>query len=142
MHNMGAEYALRIYRTLRDAKDKNGYSINWGDWYGDLLGVLKRAMGKNPWWEKGDENLEKDHKIGSVVTVIGLSLLFGIGGLLIGGLLVGAAYMSDKKWKEQEDDLTDNETKEKVSKGNPPKEKTESIRIGINTRDKAGKIFS
>lgn len=99
----------------------------------ELLSLIESMKNKSK-KEKKEESyylekgLDKEQKTGSVALLIGLTLLGGIGGLLVGGLIVGAAYMSDDKWNETKENFTDEDTKEDIKEGKISDEKIKEIK--------------
>lgn len=59
-------------------------------------------------------------KIGAVTTLVASTLLFGIGGLLVAGLFLALSGQSDKDYESSKEDLTNDESKEKIKSGKSP----------------------
>lgn len=79
--------------------------------------------------EKKDKKKSNSPSKKSVVTtLVASALLGGIGGLLLAGLFYGIAYLSNDDWKDSKKELTDLDSKEKIEKGEVPKEKVEKIK--------------
>lgn len=78
--------------------------------------------------EDGEGKFSKDEKIGIISTMVLATMLFGFGGLLAAGIFVAIASHGDDDYAKDKEDLTSDESKEKVESGEVPKEVEEDIK--------------
>jgi rubrerythrin len=95
----------------------------------ELLDIISKFQNEG---EKLEEADDRDKKIGVIGTIVASTLLFGIGGLLVSGIVFGLSKLSDKDFKKEKDDSDD--IFDDVKSGKPDKSKLDKKKADLDSK--------